>query len=122
MEKYISFGGINLKSLKYILLMSVSNVLNMYIYGFTYIECFYPMNIYRIIYEAIFGENKNKDFTNHRVFDPLFSYLGIIIIAYFLPKDKSESNADDEEPVKHDLKTHENNISIKLIKKKKKNI
>ena len=120
MEKYISFGGINLKSLKYILLMSVSNVLNMYIYGFTYIECFYPMNIYRIIYEAIFGENKNKDFTNHRVFDPLFSYLGIIIIAYFLPKDKSESNADDEEPVKHDLKTHENNISIKLIYYEKK--
>ena len=95
MGEYISFSGINLKSLKYILLMSVSNVLNIFIYGFIYIECFYPMNIYRILYEAILGENKNKDYSNHRVIDPFFSYLGIIILVFFFVKDKNESDTND---------------------------
>ena len=116
---YISFGGINLKSLKYILLMSVSNVLNIYIYGFTYIECFYPMNIYRIIYEGFFGEDKNKDFTNHRVFDPFFSYLGIIILSFFFVKDKNESNIEDEKQIKHDADRTKSFVNYKLIYNRK---
>ena len=92
MEKCISFSGINLISLKYNLLMSVSAVLNIFVYGFIYIECFYPMNIYKILYEAFFGENKNKDYSNHRAIEPFFSYLGVIILSFLLVKDKNVTN------------------------------
>ena len=81
----ISFGGMN-KSLFYITLMSVFQVLNQYIYGFIYIECFYKMNIYQILYNAIIDPNK-KDFPHHRVFDPLFSYIGVIIFSFCIKKE-----------------------------------
>ena len=80
----ISFGGIN-KSLLYIILAGVFKVLNQYIYGFIYIECFYKMNIYQVLYNAIIDPNKT-DFPHHRVFDPLFSYIGVIILSLFIPK------------------------------------
>ena len=89
MGKYISLGEIN-KSLLFLLLMSVSSVFYKYIYGFTYIECFYPMNIYRILYNWIIDKNK-KDCPRHRVFDTFFSYIGIIIISFFFVKDKTEN-------------------------------
>ena len=79
MGKFVSIGEVN-KSLLFILYMSVSNVFNSYIYGFTYIECFYPMNIYKSLYQGIIDENK-EDFPRHRVFDPFFSYIGIIFIS-----------------------------------------
>ena len=82
----ISFGGIN-KSLLYITLMSIFQVLNQYIYGFIYIECFYKMNIYKILYNAIIDSDK-EDFPHHRVFDPLFSYLGVIFISLFFYQKK----------------------------------
>ena len=89
MAKFITFGTIN-RSLLYIVLTSISLVINQYIYGFTYIECFYQMNIYRTFYELITGDvikddsdiNKKRNkikFLRHRVFDPLFSYIGVII-------------------------------------------
>ena len=92
MAKFITFGTIN-RSLLYIVLTSISLVINQYIYGFTYIECFYQMNIYRTFYELITGDvikddseiNKKRNkikFLRHRVFDPLFSYIGVIILSY----------------------------------------
>ena len=96
----ITFGGIN-KSLLYIILMAIFQVLNQYIYGFIYIECFYQMNIYQILYNAIIDSNKT-DFPHHRVFDPLFSYIGVVILSLFIPKEK---NIKDE---------HENNKESKL--------
>ena len=84
----ITFGGIN-KSLLYITLMSVFQVLNQYIYGFIYIECFYKMNIYQILYNAIIDPNKT-DFPHHRVFDPLFSYIGVIILSFCIKKEKND--------------------------------
>ena len=84
----ISFGGIN-KSLLFIILMSVSMVLNQYLYGFIYIECFYKMNIYQVLYNAIIDPNKT-DFPHHRVFDPLFSYIGVIILSFCIKKEKND--------------------------------
>ena len=78
----ISFGGIN-KSLLYIILAGVLKVLNQYTYGFIYIGCLYQMNFYRILYNAIIDSNKT-DFPRHRVFDTLFSYIGLIILGSIL--------------------------------------
>ena len=119
MGKLISFGEINKKSLLLILSMSVSNVLNIYIYGFTYIECFFPMNIYRSLYEGIIGKDENKDFSNHRVFDPFFSYLGIIVLAFFFVKDR-EQNEIVKEKEKDDNSRTYSSFEIKLIYNKKK--
>ena len=66
--------------------MSVFQVLNQYVYGFVYIECFYPMNIYRNLYKAIIDPNKT-DFPHHRVFDPLFCYIGVIILSFCIKRD-----------------------------------
>ena len=95
----ISCGKIN-KSLLFILFMSISMVFNQFLYGFTYIECFYDMNIYRSLYQAIVGSNK-EDFPRHRIFDPLFSYIGIVFFSLFLPeqnlnKEKNEEENNDE--------------------------
>ena len=89
----ISFGGMN-KSLFYITLMSVFQVLNHYIYGFIYIECFYQMNIYRILYNAIIDQNKT-DFPHHRVFDPLFSYIGVIFLSFCISQQKNKDEHED---------------------------
>ena len=91
----ISCGKIN-KSLLFILFMSISMVFNQYLYGFTYIECFYDMNIYRSLYQAIVGSNK-EDFPHHRIFDPLFSYLGVIALSLFIPKEKVKKREKNEE-------------------------
>ena len=91
----ISFGEVN-KSLLFILFMSISMVFNQYLYGFTYIECFYDMNIYRSLYQAIVGSNK-EDFPRHRIFDPLFSYLGVIALSLFIPKEKVKKREKNEE-------------------------
>ena len=95
----ISFGGMN-KSLLYIVLMSTFMVINQYIYGFVYIGCFYQINIYQTLYNAIIDKNKNK-FPFHRVFDPLFGYIGVIILSFFIPKEEK----DEEENIKEN--THE---------------
>jgi hypothetical protein len=76
--------------------MSISMVFNQYLYGFTYIECFYDMNIYRSLYQAIVGSNK-EDFPRHRIFDPLFSYLGVIALSLFIPKEKVKKREKNEE-------------------------
>ena len=91
----ISCGKIN-KSLLYIILMSLFMVLNQYIYGFIYIECFYKMNIYKILYNALIDPTK-KDFPRHRVFDPLFSYLGVIALSLFIPKVNKNNNNNNED-------------------------
>ena len=113
MGKFISLGDIN-KSLLFIVLMSVSNALNGYIYGFTYIDCFYPMNIYRSLYNWIIDKDKT-DFPRHRVYDPLFSYIGVIIISYFFIKDEKEKIKENND---NSLKTK--NSKYKLIFTKKK--
>ena len=92
--KFISFGKIN-KSLLFILLMSISLVINHYLYGFTYIECFYKMNIYKSLYNAIIDSNK-KDFPRHRIFDPLFSYVGVILLSLFIPKPKEKKEENNK--------------------------
>ena len=91
-KKLITFGQIN-KSLLYIFLMSVSCVLNKYIYGFTYIECFYPMNIYRILHNWIL--NKNDECPLHRVFDPFFSYIGIVFISLIFLREKNVNDKNE---------------------------
>ena len=101
------------------LVQSPFDVLNKYIYGFTYIECFFPMNIYRSLYEGIIGKDENKDFSNHRVFDPFFSYLGIIVLAFFFVKDK-EQNEIVKEKEKDDNGRAYSSFEIKLIYNKKK--
>ena len=119
MAKFISLGKLN-KSLLFIILMSVSNVLNGYIYGFTYIDCFYPMNIYKFLYNWIIDNNKT-DFPRHRVFDPLFSYIGVIILSFFFIKDGEEKEKDKEKD-KENIEENEsrNNSRIVLIFRKKK--
>ena len=109
----IPCGKIN-KSLLYIILMSVFQVLNQYIYGFIYIECFYKMNIYQVLYNAIIDQDKT-DFLHHRVFDPLFSYIGVIILSLFIPKEKNKKNKSegDEENELNNIK--ESRLSLKLI-------
>ena len=115
MAKIISLGAIN-KSLLFIILMSVSNVLNGYIYGFTYIDCFYPMNIYKSLYNWIIDSNKT-DFPRHRVFDPLFSYIGVLIISFFFIKDEKEKDEDKENSEESKIR---NNSRYRLIFTKKK--
>ena len=97
----ISIGRIN-KSLLYITLMSTFMVLNQYIYGFVYIECFYPMNIYKSLYNAIINENKT-DFPHHRVFDPLFSYLGIIFLSFCIPRENKNKQEHEVKHSQHEL-------------------
>ena len=99
----ISFGGIN-KSLLYITLAGVFKVLNQYTYGFIYIGCLYQMNFYRILYNAIIDPNK-KDFPHHRVFDPLFSYIGVIILSFcvFQKNDKDEQEYRKESKLELNL-------------------
>ena len=92
--KIITFGEIN-KSLLYIFLMSTSCTIYKYIYGFTYIECFYPMNIYCSLYNWILGP-KDKC-PRHRIFDPFFSYIGMIFISFFFLKERT--NEDDKIPL-----------------------
>ena len=111
----ISFGGIN-KSLLFIILMSVCMVLNQYLYGFIYIECFYKMNIYQILYNAIIDKEKS-DFPRHRLFDPFFSYLGIILCALFIPKEK---NRKRENEIDENENSKGSNLAIKLIHNKAK--
>ena len=111
MKKIITFGEIN-KSLLYIFLMSVSSVLNGYIYGFTYIGCFYPMNIYRILHENIIG--KEGDYSRHRIFDAFFSYLGMIFIPLIFLRDKNVKTEDQDsenENIK-DKKKNKNNLIL----------
>ena len=104
----ISFGGIN-KSLLFIILMSICMVLNQYLYGFIYIECFYKMNIYQILYNAIIDRDKN-DFPHHRLFDPFFSYLGVILCAFFIPKGKKRNRDNDIIEM-----NKESTLAVKLI-------
>ena len=104
----ISFGGIN-KSLLFIILMSICMVLNQYLYGFIYIECFYKMNIYQILYNAIIDKEKS-DFPHHRLFDPFFSYLGVILCAFFIPKEKKRNRDNDIINM-----NRESTLAIKLI-------
>lgn len=118
MGKYLSLGEIN-KSLLFILLMSVASVLYKYIFGFTYIECFYPMNIYRILYNWIIDENK-KDCPRHRVFDTFFSYIGIVIISFFFVKDKTDNKTDERKSTAGQDNTSSRNLSVVLIYNRKK--
>ena len=77
--------------------MSISSIINKYLYGFEYIDCFYVMNIYKSLYSAIIGIiDSNKKFPRHRIFDPLFSYLGVILLSLLIPKpkEKGEQNKD----------------------------
>ena len=80
----ISFGGIS-NSLLYIIIIGVFKVINQYTHGFVYIDCFYPMNIYRILYNVIIDSNKT-DFPRHRMFDTLFSYIGVFIFSFCISK------------------------------------
>ena len=89
----ITFGGIN-KSLLYIILAGVLKVLNQYTYGFIYIGCLYQMNFYRILYNAIIDSNKT-DFPRHRVFDTLFSYIGVIILSYCISQKNNKDEHED---------------------------
>ena len=110
-KKLITFGQIN-KNLLYIFLMSVSCVLNKYIYGFTYIECFYPMNIYRILHNWIL--NKNDECPLHRVFDPFFSYIGIIFISLIFLREK---NVNDKNETVKNIEEKKHWKTLTLIKK-----
>ena len=44
------------------------------------------MNIYRNLYNGII-DPKKTDFPHHRVFDPLFCYIGVIILSFCIKRD-----------------------------------
>ena len=117
MKKWISLGVIS-KSLLFNLYMSLSSVSYKYIYGFTYIECFYPMNIYRILYNWIIDENK-EDCPRHRVFDTFFSYIGVIIISFLFVKDKKEEKEESQSNIDEN-KIEQKITALPLIYYKKK--
>ena len=54
------------------------------------------MNIYKSFYIWIIDKNK-QNFPRHRVFDPLFSYLGVAIISFFFKKDIEDTKETGEE-------------------------
>ena len=109
--KLITFGEIN-KSILYILLMGASNILNLFIYGFTYIECFYPMNIYCSLYNGIVG--KKDECPHHRIFDPFFSYIGVIIISFIFLREKNIE--EDNDTKKENNEEEEKNDNILKLK------
>ena len=122
MAKLISLGKRN-KSLLFLIIMSISSVLNIYIYGFSYINCFYPINIYKSLYNWIIDKNKT-DFPHHRVFDPLFSYVGVIFLTLFFVKDNDKysegKSSEDEKLLKINFilrrkKEYLKNIKVYLI-------
>ena len=120
MAKCISFGKVN-RSLLYIVLMSVSLVINQYLYGFTYIQCFYPMNIYRSFYQLIinkYAKNDDPKFIRHRVFDPLFSYAGVIILSFLFIKKKELTDLNNTQ-ASNENRT-QSKVEIKLIYNKDK--
>ena len=119
MSPPITCGKIN-KSLLLILLMSISSIINKYLYGFTYIDCFYVMNIYKSLYNAIINPNKT-DFPRHRIFDPLFSYLGVILLSLLIPKPKEKEEKNKGE-ITNDPNSNQSyyNIYLKLFHKGKK--
>ena len=91
-KKLITFGQRN-KSFSYIFLMSFFSVLNRYIYGYGYIDCFYRMNIYRSLHNLIIGGD--GDCRRHRVFDPFFSYIGIIFISFIFLREKNVNDKNE---------------------------
>ena len=107
--KLITFGEIN-KSLLYILFMSISSILNRYIYGYNYIGCFYQMNIYCSLYNGIVG--KKDECPHHRVFDPFFSYIGMIFISFFFLKERK--NEEDKIPLERETQFVGTQGSFKL--------
>lgn len=112
--KYISFGKRN-KSLLFIILMGIFMVINQYLYGFVYIECFYPINIYKSLYNAIIDKNK-EDFPRHRIFDALFNYIGVMILSFFIPKEKKKKSIKNEEENDDEEMQHiESTLNIHLI-------
>ena len=119
MSPPITCGKIN-KSLLFILLMSISSIINKYLYGFTYIDCFYVMNIYKSLYNAIINPNKT-DFPRHRIFDPLFSYLGVILLSLLIPKPKEKGEKNKGE-ITNDPNSNQSyyNFYLKLFHKGKK--
>ena len=120
MGKYISFGEIN-KSLLYILFMSISKVINQYIYGFTYIKCFHTMNIYQFLYQAII-DDKKQDFPRHRVFDPFFSYIGVIILSLIFLRYKSGEDINKAIiPMNEGSVNYHGSVYLTLIYNKNKN-
>ena len=111
-KKLISFRQIN-KSLLYIFLIGISSVLNRFIYGYNYIGCFFPMNIYRSIHNAILGGD--DECPRHRVFDPFFSYIGVIFISLIFLKEKNISDKNEIEKNIEEKKTLEDLDSNKEI-------
>ena len=91
-KKLISPGQIN-KSLLYIFLIGISSVLNRFIYGYNYIGCFFPMNIYRSLHNWIL--NKDDECPRHRIFDSLFSYIGVIFISLIFLREKNINDKNE---------------------------
>ena len=104
----ISFGKID-KSLLYIFLMSFSMIINQFLYGFTYIDCFYKMNIYQLLYNAIINKNKT-DFPLHRLCDPFFSYIGVIFLSLFIPNPKEIKGKNNNEAINEESNDKINDI------------
>ena len=104
----ISFGKID-KSLLYIFLMSFSMIINQFLYGFTYIDCFYKMNIYQLLYNAIISKNKT-DFPLHRLCDPFFSYIGVIFLSLFIPNPKEIKGKNNNEAINEESNDKINDI------------
>ena len=53
------------------------------------------MNIYRSIHNAILGGD--DECPRHRVFDPFFSYIGVIFISLIFLKEKNISDKNEIE-------------------------
>ena len=101
--------------------MSISKVLNQYIYGFTYIKCFHTMNIYQFLYNGII-DDKKQNFPRHRVFDPFFSYIGVIFLSFIFIRYKKDENLNKILiPVSEGGSVHHSNLYLTLIYTKNKN-
>ena len=69
------------------------------------------MNIYKSLYNAIIDPNKT-DFPHHRLFDPLFDYLGVIFLSLLIPKQKEKEEKDDNI---EELEPEENSEKIRIF-------
>ena len=118
----ITFGEIN-KSLLFIFLKSLSLVLEHFINGYTYIGCFYDLNIYKTFYNLIIKDSTKTNFKRHRIFDPFFGYLGVIIFSFFVGRknDKIESmetinlSYTNENKTVNEIKNKDNKSSSKIF-------
>lgn len=108
----ISIGTVN-KSLLFIFLMGIFTMFNQYLLGYVYIDCFAEINFYARLYKWII-DDKKKDFPPHRIFDPLFSYIGVIFFSFLVRAEKDEEKEENEEK-ENNSRAEDSTLNLDLI-------